>query len=94
MSEQLAAPRPVDPVVDWDNAFCWEAAKRGELVSRRCEQCGYMVHPPVPMCPQCHGLAGTLKMEIEHQRRAGDSADFAEGVAAFNEKRKPAFTGR
>lgn len=53
------AARPIDPVVEQDNAFFWEAAKRGELVSRSCNACDYMVHPPVPMCPKCHGLAWT-----------------------------------
>lgn len=36
MPEQLQSPRPIDPVVGWDNACFWEAAKRGELVSRSC----------------------------------------------------------
>lgn len=57
MTAQQQAPRPIDPVVDWDNAFFWEAAKRGELVSRTCDGCGHLEHPPVPMCPKCHGLS-------------------------------------
>ncbi len=52
-----APPRRPDPVIERDTAFFWEAAKRGELVSRSCDSCGNMVHPPVPMCPRCHGLA-------------------------------------
>jgi len=38
-------------------------------------------------------LATTLLLEAEGQRKAGDSTDAAEGIAAFLEKRKTQFTG-
>jgi 2-(1,2-epoxy-1,2-dihydrophenyl)acetyl-CoA isomerase len=39
-------------------------------------------------------LAGQLAVERELQREAGRSADFLEGVAAFQAKRAPVFSGR
>lgn len=39
-------------------------------------------------------LEQQLDAERDHQRELGFSADFAEGVAAFTQKREPKFTGR
>ena len=41
-----------------------------------------------------NSLDAQLDLERDLQREAGRSADYAEGVTAFLEKRSPAFTGR
>ncbi len=41
-----------------------------------------------------HDFAGQLALEAELQNAAGKSADFAEAIAAFRDKRAPVFRGR
>ncbi|MBL7496400.1 OB-fold domain-containing protein [Frankia sp. CNm7] len=52
-------PRVIRPVPDLDDAFFWEAARDGRLVTRACAGCGRIAHPPSPMCPACGSVDWT-----------------------------------
>ena len=41
-------------LTDANRAF-WQGGEHGELRFWRCGGCGYYIHPPQPLCPQCHG---------------------------------------
>jgi len=34
--------------------FFWEGGQQGKLLIQRCQACGFYLHPPGPICPQCH----------------------------------------
>jgi uncharacterized OB-fold protein len=49
------------PRLDDDNEFFWTSGADGTLRFLRCTTCGYYVHPPSPICPNC--LTRTLVPE-------------------------------
>jgi uncharacterized OB-fold protein len=73
------ATRPfrVLPRVGPDNEFFWTSGADGALRFLRCTTCGYIVHPPSPICPICRtktlapspvsGRATVATFTINHQ---------------------------
>jgi uncharacterized protein len=47
-------PFRVLPRVTEQNEHFWRGGADGELRFLRCGQCGYWIHPPAPICPDCH----------------------------------------
>lgn len=45
------------PQLDDLNRFFWTSGAEGTLQILRCGDCGYWLHPPSPICPQCLGNA-------------------------------------
>ena len=41
------------PAITAENAFFWHAGAAGTLRFMRCRQCGYYIHPPLPICRVC-----------------------------------------
>ena len=46
-------PRWPRPAMTRDNLFFWEGVKEKKLLVKKCAGCGYVMHPPTPMCPKC-----------------------------------------
>ena len=42
------------PTTDEPSGFFWTSGADGELRFLRCSSCSYLIHPPAPICPQCH----------------------------------------
>jgi len=59
MTDTTDRPRRIVPVDDdHDTGGFWDAAKRGQLVVRRCDGCGAVLNVPVAYCHAC-GSCGT-----------------------------------
>ncbi|MEJ5255820.1 MAG: OB-fold domain-containing protein [Acidimicrobiales bacterium] len=46
-------PFRVLPRVTEQNEHFWRGGAHGELRFLRCQRCGYWIHPPAPICPEC-----------------------------------------
>ena len=55
MTEAPAKPFRLLPHLDPLNTPFWTGGERGELTFLTCQDDGYRIHPPAPVCPQCYG---------------------------------------
>jgi uncharacterized OB-fold protein len=51
----MTKPFRVLPRITPDNEHFWRGGADGELRFLRCQDCGYWIHPPAPICPMCLG---------------------------------------
>ena len=65
------------PAVTPETEHFWRGGADGELLILRCSDCGYWIHPPGPVCPQClsrnlspqatSGLGTVFTYTVNHQ---------------------------
>jgi uncharacterized protein len=48
-----ASGRPILPSLTRITRPFWTGGADGQLLIARCARCGYWIHPPAPVCPQC-----------------------------------------
>ena len=60
----MSAPRPfrVLPAITQENEHFWLGGAQGELRFLRCQDCGWWLHPPAPICPIC--LSRNLAVDV------------------------------
>lgn len=96
-----AAPLSAQQAADW--GLIWRAVADEELMAEAQTLAGALAQGPtygLGLTKQAiqaaseHGISSQLELERDLQSHAGRSPDYAEGVAAFKEKRAPRFTGK
>jgi uncharacterized OB-fold protein len=60
-------PFRVLPRVTDQNEHFWRGGADGELRFLRCQDCGYWIHPPAPICPEC------LSKDVAAEPVSGDA---------------------
>ena len=96
----LAEPLPADKAEQW--GLIWKAVDDAALTNEAEKLCGHFAQAPtygLSLIKRAldaaltNNLDAQLDLERDLQREASLSPDYAEGVRAFMEKRKPNFTG-
>ncbi|MTH33949.1 2-(1,2-epoxy-1,2-dihydrophenyl)acetyl-CoA isomerase [Paracoccus limosus] len=97
----FAEPVPARQAADW--GLIWEAVPDGDFAQHVAQRARALAEGPTQAFLAIrtallegagNGLAAQLALEAQLQGRMAATADFAEGVAAFVQKRPPRFTGR
>lgn len=84
------------PITEGSSAFFWLSGSDGRLRFLQCSTCRYLIHPPAPICPQCHGRAvaphevrgrGTVySFTVNHQPWDGDGDPYVIALVAIDEQ--------
>jgi uncharacterized protein len=84
------------PSLDEPSAFFWTSGADGTLRFLRCSACSYLIHPPAPICPNCHGRdaapaavsgRGTVhSFTVNHQPWDGVGDVYVIGLVAIDEQ--------
>ncbi|MEX2036555.1 MAG: enoyl-CoA hydratase-related protein, partial [Xanthobacteraceae bacterium] len=97
----LAEPLPAEKAEAW--GLIWKAVDDAALMAEAEKLCAHFATAPTVGlglikraldAAESNDLSAQLDLERNLQRQAGSHSNYAEGVRAFLEKRKPNFSGK
>jgi uncharacterized protein len=84
------------PTTEELSGFFWMSGKDGKLRFLQCSSCSYLIHPPAPICPECHSRdaaptvvsgRGTLhSFTVNHQAWDGAGDVYVIGLVEIDEQ--------